>query len=151
MKRTSLLRIAALTVVAAAVLPAGTAHAKDGPRRAPAPAPVTAAAPAGPLDVTRLEIDLGPAGENPVGALADISVEQTVRAEQLTVAVRPAGGTWDATLSFARVGPITLESWQPVQLNSERDLPAGRYEAFVAVRIDGAWVQDEVVAPFAVS
>jgi hypothetical protein len=147
-------RLAALLIAAIALVPAGTAHAKKAPKPAPTPAPApTAPAAAGPLDVTRLEIDVTPTAADPdrVGGIADISVPKTVRAQELTIAIRPAGKTWDRVLSFGRVGPMTLETWQPVQLSSSRNLPAGRYEAHVAVKIDGTWVNDELVTEFAVS
>jgi hypothetical protein len=83
-------------------------------------------------------------------AIADTGVTRTVRAEVLAIAVRPAGGTWDRELSFTRTGPITLQSWQLIQLSSERGLPAGRYEAYVAVLVDVAWIDDELVMPFTV-
>jgi hypothetical protein len=83
-------------------------------------------------------------------AIADTGVTRTVRAEDLPIAVRPAGGTWDRELSFTRTRPITLQSWQPIQLSSERGLPAGRYEPYVAVLVDVAWIDDELVMPFTV-
>jgi hypothetical protein len=89
-------------------------------------------------------------GDDAVGVIADVRVRQTVRAEELVVAVRQAGGTWDGALTLTRVGPVVLEPWQPVQLSSERVLPAGRYEALVAVRVDGTWHEDELVTPFTV-
>jgi hypothetical protein len=79
-------------------------------------------------------------------AIADTGVTRTVCAEDLAIAIRPAGGTWDRELSFTRTGPLTLQSWQPIQLSSERGSPAGRYEAYV----DVAWIADELVMPFTV-
>ena len=142
----------AAVAIAVALVPVGTAHAG---KRPPAPKPVaTAPAPApdtGPLDVTRLEVDTRVDAEDPsvVFGLAEITADLEVDA--ITIAVQPAGGTWTGALDFTHFGPLTLHSWQPVQLSSDRSLPAGVYEAHVAARQGSTWVHDERVTSFTVS
>ena len=150
---TKLCRVATIAALAVLLSP-GAAHAKRSPRPEPTPPPVPpAASPVGPLDVTRLELDptLDPSAPQLVGAIADIGVTETIQADEVAIAVARAGGTWDGTLDFPHTGPRTLYTWQPIQLGAERTLPAGRYEAHIAVHVGGTWIHDELVTSFVVS
>jgi hypothetical protein len=147
----------ALLAALAVLLSPGVAHAQRSPRPVPAPpppaAPTPAASPVGPLDVTRLEIDpaLDPAVPRLVGAIADIAVTETIKADEVAIAIRPAGGAGDGTLDLPHTGPRILYTWQPIQLGGERTLPPGRYEAHVAVHVGDTWIHDERVTSFEVS